>query len=739
MRKRSGCLLLCLILALPLLSRGELLLSEPLIEEQMMVQAIAADGQGGLLISTDRDGLLHWRPGEPELAQIPLPVHSGTIGMVVGDGGSAWYIDIYRGQAIALKREGAGIVAGVPLRLDYEDLLSEGGILHFAWASAAACLMDGGLWWLTERGPLYRFNLTDGSRRAYEAGDACWISPGPQGRLLVQVKEVPDDTLELLALDPASGEYAGLGAFPAVPGAQGGVIPFCWDEERDSLYFPAGQALYRAAMADRQPVVCARLPAAADFGIGRCPVPLAVPAPGVCAVVTDSGVAVQETGGQAGPVTQLTVSGSTGGLYFEGLAVKRAALALPDIAVAQQWLYWERDAFNLALITGVEQPDLFLLSTAVDGLAALIDKGYLAELTDAGGVADAVSGMWPQVRRAVTRGDKVYALPIRLDFNTWIARDNALREAGFAPPQDFFAYCDLLDKWYGGLMDEYPDWTPQPTPDDPVLDVVRTGYRLYTQYMRGEGQALRFDTPLFRRMMTRALALRPDGERLEVLEMEELLANPHAAASFRMDVLTTGSMYRPDMERVADPQRRYAEFALPVSADAGLPAWRRGDLVVLAVNPRSPNRQAALRYLSAFAAGLDWRDLLLLGAGEPRDVPNPGHARQVAAAQEEMEAARAALSGLEGAALREAEAALAQRQQAHDDALQAGRLLLSRDEAQAARDRATVTYVLDADQSPEYHPDMLALLDRLASGGLTLDLYIWEADSRLRLMEAETR
>ena len=235
MRKRIGCLLLCLILALPLLSWGELMLSEPLIEEQMMVQAIAADGQGGLLIATDRDGLLHWRPGEPELAQFPLPVHSGTIGMVVGDGGSAWYIDIYRGQAIALKREGAGIAAGVPLRLDYEDLLSEGGILHFAWVPAAACLMDGGLWWLTERGPLYRFNLTDGSRRAYEAGDACWISPGPQGRLLVQVVNVPEGTLELLALAPASEEYVSVGLFPDVPERNDRIIPFWWDQETDSL------------------------------------------------------------------------------------------------------------------------------------------------------------------------------------------------------------------------------------------------------------------------------------------------------------------------------------------------------------------------------------------------------------------------------------------------------------------------------------------------------------------------
>lgn len=743
MRRRLLAVLLILLLATPAFAEPAPLFSDAVLEQRLTVTGLAA-GEQGLYILTMEEGLHLWE-GTGEAPRVVLPAgQAGPTDMLVGDGQRAWLIRTYQGEAYALTwQDGGAVLLSQPIALDLADIANPDGILMWEHAPQSACVVDGTLFWLTEQGRLFAFDLLDGSRTDHDVPNLRWLAAGPEGSLLAlyfdQVWHQDAGAFSpprLVKLEPHSGQWTDLGALPVAMGPDRPFVPFVYDDGADAVLYTVGAGLYRLPLGDETPVLAAHLVSRVQAGAGLCSTPLSLLTGGRAAIATDSGIQLADGRGEAPALLELTLSDTNGWLYFEGAAVGRAAIALSHIKVVKQAPFRDQEDFALKLVTGIDQPDIYLLSTGQDTLSGLIDKGYLADLSSSESLSALAASAWPGVQQAATRDEALFALPISLSFGTWITRDNALKQAGLQVPEDFFAYCDMLDMWYGGLMDLNPQWTPQPATQDPVGDVAHLAYDLYVQHMRGAGEKLRFDTDLFQRMMGRALSFRPDGETQEALETEAAMRTG-AAVEGALDIMSTKSSYMPALEHVKAPDLLMAEFAVQPAAEQGLAPAPRGELTVLAVNPRSENREAAISYLEAYAAAMEWQDSLMLGLTEARDIVNPDYARIITGMEQEAVRLRDALKNLEGGALREAQDRLARHQSWLEQSRETERLLLTRQEGDTVRRKASAAYIRDVTQTPEYHPTMVALLERLISGGIELNMFIIDANQRLRLIERE--
>ena len=157
----------------------------------------------------------------------------------------------------------------------------------------------------------------------------------------------------------------------------------------------------------------------------------------------------------------------------------------------------------------------------------------------------------------------------------------------------------------------------------------------------------------------------------------------------------------------------------------------------LAINARTKNPEAALKYAEAYVANLPEEVKIMLYPGENTPLQPPGIEERILAMQENEQALTAQISQAEGAQRSQLEEEL-QALQARLASQLPQRYTVSPEVIATYREHMNRAFVQNRQltrllDDPEFHQ----LFRRWQQGQISLDSYLKEADSKLRLMQLE--
>lgn len=185
---------------------------------------------------------------------------------------------------------------------------------------------------------------------------------------------------------------------------------------------------------------------------------------------------------------------------------------------------------NTKLLTGEIACDAYSVYTSYQDVQAMIDKGFVMDLSSSQIITDAVNRMWPSMRDQVMKDGKIYGVPSSAsDIYVLMCREEEFRDAGFDEqdvPHSFEDFLDFLDNWIARNEEEpqsfqiYRMWDytvyDQYTYTKWLVDKLMTQYIMQLQYA---GKPLRFDDPRLVEFLERCATI---GAKLaEIEDFEE--------------------------------------------------------------------------------------------------------------------------------------------------------------------------------------------------------------------------
>lgn len=266
--------------------------------------------------------------------------------------------------------------------------------------------------------------------------------------------------------------------------------------------------------------------------------------------------------------------------------------------------------------------------------------------------------------------------------------------------------------------------------ESPRQALLQLALRTAFSAQRQAGEALSFDTPLMRQMLDAALKAdtapmeHADGD-YSFMEKPPLMQD----RNYSLGVLTTSG--QSGEEEAEEP------LLLPAVA-GGLPVFP-AEVHYLAVYARTPNQEAALRYLEGWLQAMQHEDKVMLYPDFDEPLELDGMTRVLERYAGEIAELERQIAAASGAQKRELEGQLVRKreQMAGQEAM---RYHISPEVI--AQYRRLMQHAVLADRSLNVgwgQADIRALLMRLKDGQIDLEQFIREAQGKLKLMQMEDR
>lgn len=293
------------------------------------------------------------------------------------------------------------------------------------------------------------------------------------------------------------------------------------------------------------------------------------------------------------------------GMSYMDNVTRAFCKAHPEIAVTLidgVFLTTDRIMENMTAASG--ETDIYLLYLGYGSYEALRNKGYYVALEQNEAIAQMVGRMYPQLAAACYAADgSLCALPYSASIAGVGYSPSALEKLGMTESD--------LPKTYGELMELAARWAEDFEDNDDGLTFAGEVYNIRLELMdrmdfayisrpRAGGEALSFDTPLYRSLLQKLDELSPAMVTLNSPEDERW-----EGEVFYADGRDAPSLF--SFEQEIDP-RAYSicdYAALPLVLEAGDdPAFETVEQALL-INPYSQNVDIALTYLEYVAQHID--------------------------------------------------------------------------------------------------------------------------------------
>ena len=706
-----------------------ILMLDEVLDQHLHIQAIAACNQA-LYIKSLR-GVHRWRRGENE-ARLILPMKHPQLAQpedvgfhqLLAEGGLLFGLNTIQGLLYPLTDQGDGLMIGEAISLDWSDFREDDSNAN---APRSLVVQEGFLWGIHHTGGqntrLVQFDLGDGSITSFRDTPA-----------LLAIAPYQDSSF--LALDAAGG----LHRYEPVSGALtplGSLQDSAWDGQTasilyqatsDGLYWLGQNALYRGTPGGEHQQLADLIGIARGFdspSYGSTS-GLVMVAEGLLAALTTSGVCLVPAEAAPSDKAQVRILAYQG--FAASSAVQKAAARLPGISLTFQpannlmGYGIPQEELMQRLLSRDDSADIYVLDSADNNLEALIAKGYGVNLVDDAGLNEAVHSMVPALQDWVSRDGGIYALPVDLEALMQSHSPASFVRLGLAIPGDFSALSDFYQMWASGLYKNHPE-TLMNLGDKGKMK--RLGFDLYVDHALSGGGALRFDTALFRQMMTR----------VEQMDTGAYEKSQGADNPFFEHLLFQGvAPFEPrHMHQVVGHENN---LPLALAADAGLSPALRARVTALVINPFSQRQEEAKQVLAAMARSLGWEaSMKLMPDFAPDGLEDPAFEEKLAMAHRQVSDLEARVAAGENVAI--FSQLIEQEQQRIADADSAFRYLITQSERQAIREMMAALYVPGSYQYTVLSAGLTELFYIYLDGSYTLDQFITEADNRLRLLEQE--
>ena len=718
------------------------LLVDPMLNNELQPRALAVL-DGAVYLKAD-SGLYRWRQGEAEPTLILDALHDyttretapGWFNVLLSDGQGLWALDNEHGQLYAVTVAGDSVTLGEPLQLDWSGFIVEEGRERYIQQPELPIIADGKLYLLhrTDTGikhVIISYDMHTGARRQYDSvQDAQTLVPYKDGKLLtVLYDQLPTERQPpmLAVFDPDKDTVETLGPLldDKVDHFSGTAVAY--DPASDTLYIAReGEVWRRVAMGAAE--LCAYLPADTMWMASAA---LAVPAQGQLAAMTRAGLAIREDNpARLRDTVTLTVSG-----FADEQVLRRVAARMPGVRLVVKYdLYDDNEALATAMLTGATEADIYMLDTRMHRTQSILRKGYLAPLDEASAAAAAARRTYPMLQTLVTHEGRVYGLPVGMDITIHMARPRLFEEVGLPLPATFFDLCDQVTRW-NDMAEQYPDYQYTESMDYKST-LFRLGHELYRAQMRSTGQALRYDTPQFRRMMASIDEVQTDKLDAQVnWEDEEEMFN-------RISLLDAWYNYNP--EHIEHQRADSPNMSTPImlSFDETAAPALQASASFLAVNPRGQHKELAMEVLNQYADVMPPVTRALLMPDENTPIPNPRYEQDIEAEKfiiRDIEQMIAAAQKEHGRTPPEYVQQLASSKTTLAEAEIHLKYILNADDLASMRQRLAGVYIADEIQMAQDRDTVDALYNQLATGTLPLEQFIRQADDMLRKIELENQ
>lgn len=497
---------------------------------QREIYTMASDGETLWLLSGrygEGDALYAYRPGM-EAPEQQMPVVLGDrytqpeeAGQARQEAGAAWVFGtLYGGE----RTVSIDPVTGRILQLSWQDgraaveelaVVQQMDALRYANSASmknvlSACTVADTLYlviqdWDAEGRldcALYAVGLLDGAVTRSGLTSVCRVMPYEPGRLLVARGGGynAQDVLEPITLgvwDPATDSVTGAWTL-----MEDSSAPMCWDAAgKRIIYLKEGRVMGWSSTGEHRQL--AYLPMGYVTQLAML---------GETLAVSDfsNGLALCRLQEDYSPEVSLNVYG---GWIDDGveLMIER----MPDAAVYPIASYYDGvNGLCRAMAGDTPEVDVAFLELAESSLSQLAEQGVCADLSGYPALTEAVAGMLPALQEAVTRDGKLIAVPVDAYGFGYTANLAVMERLGLteaALPRDYVSLCAFITRWNDQWVEDYPDLMPMYLSGDLRGDLLRAMVQDYLGYCQASGEALSFDTPLFREMLDALAAMRCDA------------------------------------------------------------------------------------------------------------------------------------------------------------------------------------------------------------------------------------
>lgn len=424
----------------------------------------------------------------------------------------------------------------------------------------------------------------------------------------------------------------------------------------------------------------------------------------------------------------------------------------PDVVVSFSQGMSSPDDIAQAMITGNDSADVYAVF-ANNTFRAVVKKGYAAPLTDSSILTEDIKKMYPNIQSVITDASGTpVAYPYYIILTNWQLNDFLWAKVfgEVPPPKTYEEFFDAMLLWESSYAERYPEIGF--SGDFDHVFWIKTLINAFAQQYGHANQELSFKS-LRLQIALEKLELvcqerKTNGRSVRILEDEQ--SAPKADIFITMgghNVLQDPNALRPlesyEQNDVIVVEGIYQEMPSLVFIEGEEP-FVPGSMIVWFVNPFSPRKDLAIRYLE-YAAKRE-NNILTFYATHPEavdPVENSGYQQRLRELQEQVEVLEKALESTVGAERSNMENSLKQAQTKLSN-ISSERWMIS---ANAIRiHQALAPSIHFFENNPYTLPEnsrMLSQLDnyfeRYANGSITLDTFLDAIDGTMRLMYLESR
>lgn len=325
------------------------------------------------------------------------------------------------------------------------------------------------------------------------------------------------------------------------------------------------------------------------------------------------------------PESALTIAGG----WADNASIK-ASKAIGNVPLVFPETYYSTAEEIVQSMTGSQSVvDIYVLSTAYTGLSSLLDKGYAYDLSGNAGAVDFVSSLYPIYKNYLMRDGKVLGLPMSSytgSVQAFSYNPVALEAAGMTTadlPTTWEELFDFIIDWCDNRADANPEYSPivETYTEDEVTGKLITAY---VDYYQSAGKVLDFDTDLFRTLIqkkeTAYQKLVAKGLNYEINWDEFSDGGDYPTARFVPIILMSQTNL---LQIYNDYYTQASTVAMDVSMVKGEKPAYPMSMQVMIVNPASPNKELAAKFLAAYAENLKGEERYTLTPENNVPIENP--------------------------------------------------------------------------------------------------------------------
>lgn len=292
-----------------------------------------------------------------------------------------------------------------------------------------------------------------------------------------------------------------------------------------------------------------------------------------------------------------------------------------------------------AMLNRSSDMDIYALQVDSPQYKALMERGYMAPLTDALSCAKLVNGMYENLKKPLASEGAVVALPLRVSTHITYINTDVLAAMGLSAadvPETIPEYFELIAR-LPDILEEHTDYMAfEPHYTESMLrsELFSTLMNSYMIYLN-DAEDKRFNTPLMRDTLKAF-------ESIDFTSMG-LIEDRQGGMSFGFSYDPSMLLFSTHRAFSAEETSGYFTTGSPLLLKLGedTPPALPTDMYVAFVNPYSENMELALEYMDFIAEHTDLLTLIHLSPENNRPVRIDSYEERLNDIQEELDSRRA--------------------------------------------------------------------------------------------------